>query len=83
MPSLSQLAEIVVELCHEAGVEYGFAQPHMKEAILEQADVLSSELASSLRVKHHFCGSVASSLLLCNLLLRHNRSSLSNGDAER
>lgn len=50
IPSLSHLAEMVVELCHEAGVEYGFAQPHMKEAILEQADVLSSELASSLKV---------------------------------
>ena len=50
IPSLSQLADMVVELCHEAGVEYGFAQPHMKEAILEQADVLSTELASSLKV---------------------------------
>lgn len=50
LPSLANLAEAVVEACHEAGVEHGFAQPHMKESILEQADVLSAELAETLKV---------------------------------
>ena len=50
MTSLSVLAESVVEACHEAGVEYGFAQPHIKRSILEQADVLSAELAEALKV---------------------------------
>lgn len=50
MPSLGALAAAVVEACHEAGVEYGFGQPHIKHSILEQADVLSAELAEALKV---------------------------------
>ena len=52
LAGLTQLAEAVVEACHEAGVEYGFAQPHIRESILEQADVLSAELAEALKVSH-------------------------------
>lgn len=50
LSSLPTVVEGVVEACHEAGVEHGFGNAHIKESILEQADVLAAELAEALKV---------------------------------
>ena len=63
--SLANAVEGVVEACHEAGVEHGFGNAHMKDSILEQADVLSTELAEALKVRPYLsCNAVLLSALI-------------------
>ena len=52
LPSLATVMQLVTEACQEAGVEAGFAAPADRQQFLEQADSLSGELATALRVTH-------------------------------